>query len=146
MIRIATPSDAAALAGLHAGSFPEPWDAAAMEALLEGEGVIALTAPDGFILVRAVAGEAEIITLAVAPPARRHGLGRALIEAATDAVIRVGAESLFLEVAADNTPALALYGRCGFEPVGRRRGYYRRPNGPAMDALVLRKTLTPTDA
>lgn len=146
MIRIATPDDAAALASLHAKSFAEPWDTAAMVALLEGEGVIALTAPDGFILVRAVASEAEILTLAVDPAARRHGLGRALVEAGGQAAVNAGAESLFLEVAQDNAAALALYARCGFEPVGRRRGYYRRAGGEAVDALVLRQTLIPSDA
>ncbi len=146
MIRAATPQDAAELAALHAGSFPESWSAAAMAALLEGEGALGLIGPAGFILVRAVAGEAEILTLAVEPGARRHGVGRALVIAAANAAARTGAQSLFLEVAADNAPALALYDRCGFEPVGRRRGYYRRAGGQAMDALVLRKTLTPSDA
>ncbi|MFX8246689.1 hypothetical protein ABTL56_19205, partial [Acinetobacter baumannii] len=52
-----------------------------------------------------------------------------------------GAEGLFLEVAADNEPAIALYRSAAFVPVGRRAGYYRRPGGAAMDALVLRRAL-----
>lgn len=49
----------------------------------------------------------------------------------------MGATRLFLEVAEDNAAARALYDRLGFEPAGRRPRYYSRPNGPAVDALLL---------
>ncbi|MBU2208038.1 MAG: GNAT family N-acetyltransferase, partial [Alphaproteobacteria bacterium] len=70
---------AARLADVHAEAFPAPWDAAALEALLDQDGVFALEDPDGFILLRAVADEAEILTLAVRPAARRRGLGARLV-------------------------------------------------------------------
>ena len=54
-----------------------------------------------------------------------------------------GCESLFLEVAADNDAAIALYKKQGFETVGRRAGYYARSDHPAVDAIVLRKRLRP---
>jgi ribosomal-protein-alanine N-acetyltransferase len=98
---------------------------------------------EGFILVRSLGPEAEVITLAVAPAARRRGLGRALVETAAAAVAAGGAEALFLEVAADNAPALALYESTGFVRAGHRRGYYARPPGPAVDALTLRRMLSP---
>ena len=142
MIRRATADDSPVLARLHAAAFAEPWSEAALAGLATSSGAFALADDDGFILVRALAGEAEILTLAVRPAARRRGLGRTLVQAAATDAREAGAESLFLEVAADNAAALALYADCGFEPVGRRSAYYRRRHEPAMDALVLRKTLT----
>ena len=47
----------------------------------------------------------------------------------------------FLEVAADNAAAQALYARAGFAESGRRRGYYRRPDGSGLDALVMQRAL-----
>jgi [ribosomal protein S18]-alanine N-acetyltransferase len=131
------------LAALHRSSFDHPWNAAAIADLLAGPGVFVFHAPDGFILARAAAGEAEILTLAVTPAARGRGLGRALLQAATDHVAALGAQSIFLEVGTDNPAALALYAGMGFVPVGRRKGYYVSSADGAEDALVLRRTLSP---
>lgn len=81
-----------------------------------------------------------MVTLATAPSHRRRGVGRALIRGAATAVGALGAQVLFLEVASDNAPALALYQSEGFATVGRRPAYYARPSG-AVDALVLRRAL-----
>lgn len=134
-----TPTDdAAALAALHAAAFDAPWSPRELAALLASPGVFALAAADeGFVLARVVLDEAEILTLAVAPAARRRGLGRRLTDAAADLAVARGATRLFLEVAEDNAPARALYAAAGFVEAGRRRGYYPRPGGPAADALIL---------
>ena len=58
------------------------------------------------------------------------------IDAAANGVVR-----MFLEVALDNIPARQLYARAGYSLVGRRKGYYRRPDGSRMDALILFKSL-----
>ena len=140
-MRPAAPQDAPALAALHAQAFATPWDAVEIAALLGGAGGFALLAEGkGFILCRAIAGEAEILTLAVAPAARRAGLGRALIEAAATTAGAAQAQALFLEVAADNDAALALYRAAGFADAGRRAGYYPRASG-AVDAVVMRRAL-----
>ena len=128
---------AARLAELHAAAFAAPWDASAFETLLGQTGVFAIEEPDGFILLRAVADEAEILTLAVRPSAHRQGLGARLVsDGVTEALAR-GAARLFLEVADDNLAALALYARAGFAEAGRRPGYYTRPGGGRQDALIL---------
>ncbi len=75
-----------------------------------------------------IAGEAEVLTLAVRPAARRRGIGRALVEAAAT-LAEASAAAMFLEVAADNPGAVALYAQTGFEIVGRRPGYYGRAGG-----------------
>lgn len=134
------------MADAHSRSFDPSWSADEIAVLLDSPGVFALKVGEGgavagFVLARAIAGEAEILTLAVDPGRRRQGLARALIRAAVDAAQAAGAETMFLEVAADNAPAIALYEGAGFSPAGRRRGYYARPGGPSVDALVLRKTL-----
>lgn len=90
---------------------------------------------------RVIADEAELLTLAVAPPARRQGLGRGLLAHFLDEARRRGATRAFLEVAADNGPACALYQAGGFAEDGRRRGYYRGPDGVVVDALLLSRAL-----
>lgn len=134
--------DRQALADLHAQAFDHGWSAAEIGSLLETPGTFVVAEDQGFILARALAGEAEIITLAVAPAARRQGMARRLVEAAAVRAMALAAEALFLEVADDNVAALALYRGLGFEVVGRRRGYYARGNGePPVDALVMRLAL-----
>lgn len=137
-LRAAPPEDTALLAALHAAAFDKPWSAGEIAALMATPGVFALTFDlQGFILCRSIAGEAEILTVAVDPVARRGGVGRALVEAAAGLAAQDGAESLFLEVAHDNTAALALYAAAGFERVGLRRGYY----ASGADAVVMRRAL-----
>lgn len=147
------PGRVGALAPLHARAFAasgaRPWSADELEALAASPGVRVLAAEAeahphpacGFLMLRLAAEEAEVLTVAVEPAARRVGVGSALVEAAAGAAAAAGAGELLLEVAADNAAALALYARAGFLPAGRRRGYYPRPGAPAADALVLRRVL-----
>ena len=130
------------LADLHAAAFAAPWTAGTFAELLVQPGVFAETADDGFILIRVVAGEAEILTLAVRPEARRRGLGARLVAAAAARAAALGAARLFLEVAEDNAAARALYAAAGFAETGRRRGYYPREGGGRTDALILSLNLT----
>ena len=149
--RPAVDADAPLLAALHAPCFPdEPWPADAMASLLESPGVFGLIGSagsghsaeaHGFILCRMAADEGEVLTLAVTPAARRSGLGGLLLERAVVWSAACGVRTLFLEVAEDNEPALALYRNAGFTIVGRRPGYYRRSTG-SIAALVLSLGLT----
>ena len=129
-------ADTAPLAALHAASFPDPWDSAAIAALLATPGTFAFHAHDGFVLARVAAEEAEILTLAVLPAARGKGLGRALLQAAIAHARARGAQSMFLEVGVENPSALALYAGLGFARVGLRKAYLY-----GKDALVLRLPL-----
>lgn len=83
---------------------------------------------------------ADVMTIAVDPAARGGGLGRRLLEHLLAVAAAGGARWVMLEVRADNTAALELYRRFGFEVVHTRRGYYRpeEPGGESIDALVLR--------
>ncbi|HKX64545.1 MAG TPA: GNAT family N-acetyltransferase [Rhizomicrobium sp.] len=133
-------SDTAPLAALHAACFAQAWDAAAITQLLHTPGTFAFHDKSGFVLARAAGGEAEILTLAVAPAARGRGLGRALLRAAIIRAQALGAQTMFLEVGADNPQALALYAGLGFAKVGTRKAYYSTLSG-GSDALVLRLPL-----
>lgn len=128
--------DVARLAGLHASAFAEAWSAQAIRELFETPGVFAFFGPDGFILIRAAGGEAEILTLAVAPDMRRRGIGRALVLAAAAHAEAMGARALFLEVAIANRAAHALYRALGFAKVGQRKAYYA-----GQDADILKSDL-----
>lgn len=131
--------DPAEWATLHAACFtvPRPWSEAEIAHLLASPHVFALGDSRGFMIGRAVAGESELLTLAVAPTIRRQGLGQKLVQTFLDQSRALGAESGFLEVAADNQAAIALYQRAGFAQAGKRRDYYTAPDGHKIDALVM---------
>jgi [ribosomal protein S18]-alanine N-acetyltransferase len=138
-LRVVDRAYGAVLSELHRACFPDGWGVASMDEVLRSPGVYAILAADGeraagLALGRRIADEAELLTLGVAPPFRRQGLGAALVRAVASVVPR--ARTLHLEVAADNPPALTLYRGLGFVPVGRRKGYYRREDGRLVDALT----------
>ncbi|MFN3527237.1 MAG: GNAT family N-acetyltransferase [Paracoccus sp. (in: a-proteobacteria)] len=131
--------DPAALAHLHARCFtrPRPWSEAEFTSMLGTRGTFLLTRQAGFLLGRALAGEAELLTLAVDPDARRAGIGSDLTAEFATAARAAGATDAFLEVASDNAAARALYAAQGWLEAGLRRGYY----GPGVDAVVMRLAL-----
>jgi ribosomal-protein-alanine N-acetyltransferase len=127
------------MAALHARCFkvPRPWGEIEIREMLDQVHTFGVTEAQGFALARVIAGEAELLTLAVAPEARRSGIARRLLAAVVaEARVRRAAR-LMLEVAADNVAAIALYHDAGFDRIARRPGYYRAPGRPAVDALVL---------
>lgn len=139
-LRTAAPEDAARLAAIHASAFPpgEAWDAKTMATLLSMPGALGLVADDsGMILLRLAADEGEVLTFAVRPEARRAGLGRALLETGMMLLAARGATALLLEVAEENSTAIALYTAAGFTRAATRRDYY----GAGRHALLLRADL-----
>ncbi len=134
-----TPQD---MAQIHAAAFTDarPWSASEFATLLESPHVFISQQPQGFALVRVVAGEAELLTIAVHPDHQGQGTGRALMSDWMAQAAATASEA-FLDVAADNAPACALYAACGFVPAGRRTGYYRRSGAEAVDALLMRAPL-----
>lgn len=122
------------LAAIHAASFtnPPPWSACELRSATESPGAFLLRDGAGFLIGRAIAGEAEILTLATRPDARRQGIGRRLVAAFLSRAAAT-ADTAFLEVAADNAPAIALYRTNGFIDVGCRPRYY-----DGVDARVMR--------
>lgn len=131
------------LAALHHISFAAPWSAKAMAELMALPGSFGFLAqdetgsPQGFILCRVAADEAEILTFMVLPPWRRKGIASLLLAQAIQEARDKGAASLFLETAVTNQAAIALYEKDGFVIVGKRPRYYE----DGGDALLLRRDI-----
>jgi ribosomal-protein-alanine N-acetyltransferase len=128
-----SPAYAPVFAALHAQAFPhEPWDEASFATMLAQPGMLGfLDERGGFLLLRIVLDEAEIITIGVIP--RRQGIATALMMQGIAAARAAGVAKIHLEVAEDNSSARALYARLGFTLTGRRKAYY----ATGADALTL---------
>jgi ribosomal-protein-alanine N-acetyltransferase len=138
----ATSRDAAAIAVVHKASFQRGWGEDEIYRLLISNTVIAHRVMAGktmagFILSRATTGEAEILSIAIAPARRGRGLARPLLDLNLRRLAGLGARKVFLEVDKNNAPARALYKRAGFYEVGQRQGYYQG----GMAAVVLCRDL-----
>ena len=131
------------LAHTHLAAFSKgrAWTSEEFTSLLQSPLVFAHGDSCCFALVRVVADEAELLTLATHPGHQRQGLAHTLMEGWHRVAQQRGAQHAFLEVAADNTPARRLYETCAYETVATRPGYYTRSDGPDVDALLMRRTL-----
>tara|TARA_R110002124_G_scaffold75675_5_gene203045 strand:+ start:105 stop:521 length:417 start_codon:yes stop_codon:yes gene_type:complete len=131
------------MAQIHAAAFihDRSWGAQEFADLLSSPFVDHLAEPHGFALTRLIAGEAELLTLAVDPAAQRQGIGRRLLQRWLEG-LEGRAETAFLEVAADNAAAIALYTAAGFSQTASRRGYYLRKDTPSVNALILSRCIT----
>lgn len=139
------PDAAVAIAALHRRAEEPGWSVEAWEKQLSQPSVHCLThvgnrGLDGFIATSIAAGEAEVLMIAVDPVAQGAGLGRGLMQHALGQAGLLGADQCFLEVAADNLAARALYARCGFAETAVRKGYYARPGG-YVDAIVMSRQI-----
>jgi len=143
--------DCAGVAELHALRFPRPWNDGEFSGLLTQGSVFGAVARQtnaffsrplgGFVLAREVAGEAEILTVAVADKFARSGLGWRLMQSAAREAMMRGAETMFLEVDNSNASALGLYKKLGFKTVAERKTYYTAKDGTKSTALVMRRDL-----
>lgn len=154
-VRPALLADSWRMAEIHASGFALGWDRNEMERMLLSDHICDVQVSralfgeivTGFAVSRVVAGEAELLSIALDPETRGRGLAGALLGSHLAAVRRGGAELLFLEVATDNAPALALYRKAGFTETGRRKGYYgpHSPGDKRRDALTMRIDLSGLD-
>lgn len=147
-IRLLAAGEEGALHALSDECFEEPFAEASFRTLLASPGMWAALAwrtgddgrpvPVGFAVARLAADEAEVVSIGVAPAARRRGVGAALVADVMARAVAHGAARIFLEVAEDNAAAIALYVSAGFEKVGRRPGYYQRKTSRPVAALIMR--------
>lgn len=126
-----------ALATIHRAAFTtdRPWSATEFSNLLDNRFTELITDPNGFAVTRTIAGETELLTLAVDPAFQRQGIARRLL---SNWLNRATARA-FLEVAADNAPAIALYNELGFCVISTRKAYYMRKNTKPADAIVMQR-------
>lgn len=131
------------MADIHGAAFLQDrgWEPDEFASLLAQPYTAAFTAEGGFALTRTLAGESELLTLAVAPACQRRGIASRLLTQWIT-TFDTDIETAFLEVASDNDSAVALYLKHRFERSGMRKGYYRRTNAPAVDAILMTRTFT----
>lgn len=147
IVRSAVAGDAADLSRLHAASFEDGWtynDFATWLSRPEAIAVVGLSDCEAiaFGLALAAGADAELLTIATDPPARRAGLGRRIFQALDAAALNRGLERWVLEVARNNLPAIRLYGSEGFVEIAQRKAYYRAADG-RVDALVMSRRVGP---
>ncbi len=136
-IRKAMLRDAEGIAALEEKYFSEPWPLDEIRACLQKDLYTFFIAEEdgellGYLSMYTVAGEGDICNIAVEENRRRQGTGSALMANAEAFAEVEGLESLILEVRASNAPAIRLYEKHGFRPVGRRKNYYRKPEEDAI--------------
>lgn len=141
-VRAARAADVDAIHAIEVASFTDPWKRTGFRDLILAGAATVIVATDpadvpiGFGIMIAAADEAEIANVAVAPHARRRGIGAALVDHLLAAAELSGAAAIYLDVRESNAAARSLYGAKGFCDVSRRRGYYRLPD---EDAIVMRR-------
>ena len=118
------------------------WNALEFKQLIESRFVYLCGDERSFALVRAVADEAELLTIATAPEYRCQGLARVVLRDVETKAGHRGATRIFLEVAEDNAAARHLYARAGYIEISRRAGYYARDGQDPVDALILERQLS----
>ncbi len=129
-MRKLTALDAKSMAEIHAASFERGWDALEMSQHIAKDICLGLGDPlQCFIICRAAADQADILTIATHSEFRRQGLGAQLLDAAMNHMAGGNISTVFLDVAEDNQGAIALYKKAGFQAIGRRPAYYKREKG-----------------
>ena len=142
---VAPETDAAVLYAIHKESFPIYWKEKEISDMMLTSGTQAWSAkqadPLGMLMTRSQFEQAEILTLAVVPSARRQKIAEQLLYTAHRALVLQGVKKMFLEVAENNVAALGLYQKLGYVETGRRKGYYKQEDGNTTDALVMSKEI-----
>lgn len=137
-----TPGTMAALHGQCFTTAPRAWTATEFETYLRDPDCVVVTQDSGFAIARVAAGEAELLTIAVAPKARRTGVATALLNELHALAGQRGAVEIFLEVSETNHAARLLYERAGYYVVGKRPDYYRKTGQPPETAIIMKMAVS----
>ncbi|MCP5382537.1 MAG: ribosomal protein S18-alanine N-acetyltransferase [Kordiimonadaceae bacterium] len=124
------------------GEYEQKWEAQDFIELFSIPGTVSYLIsfdgqPIGFILIRSIEDEAEIITFCILPKWFRNGYASYLLEWVINTLQKQSVKRLFLEVRENNDAAIKLYQKCSFKIIGRRKGYYKGHHGEITDALVM---------
>lgn len=132
-----------ALAALSARAYRHmiPWTAAQFAQTMDSRHSLLVHHPGAFVLGQVVSDMAEIFALACDPDHQRSGLGSRVLAEFLQQAAKSGADRALLEVSAENATAISFYRRNGFATEGRRKGYYRSPQGGRADALIMTRAL-----
>ena len=134
--------DLAAVSRVAEQSMLNPWNSGQFVTEMNVSSGLRLVADNGtvcgYFIGRALAGEAEILQLAVHPSCQRQGIGSKLLAQGLRGFAQQRVQTCFLEVRRKNTSALLLYRQAGFRRIGIRENYYRHP---VDDAVIMQKTI-----
>ncbi len=126
----------AGLAEIERACFHAPWSENALrEELGKGIFLVAVDAqgvPVGYVGCQTVLDEGYITNVAVLPAHRRYGVARQLLQQLAQCAVEQALSFVTLEVRASNAPAIALYTKAGYVPVGQRKNFYRAPTEDAV--------------
>lgn len=133
----------AQMAATHKAAFTQsrPWTETEFSDLLANRFNALVGDARCFALIQVIAGEAELLTIATHPDHQRRGLAAQIMADWHAQAVSQGATRAFLDVAADNAAAIALYHKCGYAPLARRAGYYTRSTEEKIDAIVMQRAL-----
>ena len=123
----------------QSGDIHRIWSASEYYRLLDDRLTLLVQDSCSFVIGRLVAGEAELLMIAVTQEHQGKGIGRHSLSRFEQTLIEKGANCCFLEVAKTNVSACALYGSQGFDVITTRKGYYRIEKNNRIDALIMRK-------
>ena len=137
-----TPDEMAAL-HYRASAGTRAWSAEEYTQLSAANHALLLTADHGFVLGQLIGDEAEIFMIIVDPAHQRRGFGLAYLDQFEARVRSAGGACCFLEVAASNLAAQALYNKAGYQQISKRKNYYKSSQTQPEDALVLLKIFAP---
>ena len=115
------------------------WSASEYNTLLEDPRTVLVQDTYCFAIGRLVAGEAELLMIAVAQEHQGQGLGRRSLNIFEEVLITKGATCCFLEVAKTNISACTLYEAEGFDVISTRKAYYQFGKNNRVDALIMQK-------
>jgi len=153
-IRKAQKNDIAEIAALEKECFSDPWSEESLGTSYGMKILVGVSGNaemfgcplknttkkvDGYIIIRTVTGESELLRICVEKNARRGGIGGKLLTEGLKLAKEDGAEKMFLEVRSKNDPARALYDKAGFKEAGVRKNYYSYPQD---DAIIMVFELT----
>ncbi len=142
------PDDAARIASLHGSATGNPWPVQDHRSLLKQSTCLGLGICEdesdtltAFAICQTVLESADLLMIATDPNFRRQGRARALLRGLLKRLGERGVQRLTLDVAADNSGAVALYRSLGFAEDGRRPKYYKREN-MSVDAILMSRAIT----
>ncbi|MGP4734901.1 MULTISPECIES: ribosomal protein S18-alanine N-acetyltransferase [unclassified Psychrobacter] len=131
----------------------DAWNQKTLTELLEQNSIRLLTAYDqieeestsyreivGYCLYQTTFEQAEVLRIGTDPKYQRQGIASQVLNKLHELLQLNQVESLLLEVRADNTAAIALYEQQAFNIIHKRKGYYKMPHKPAVDALIMQHT------
>lgn len=138
-VRHMEKEDCSEVAGLFGRCFSHPWSKEAVEEMFDVPGYLNLIARKegtlcGYIGIKSVLDEADIVNVAVEPSCRREGIGRCLLDILLEQAKKQEIQKIYLEVRKSNMAAIGLYEQAGFHSCGIRKNYYKNP---AEDALLM---------